>query len=369
MKTDRNMKTYRQNRWREGVIPKVISHKLSSSIFYHKLTLSKFSIMTLLPLLFSCQDILESPEETDDLECHTIMKVSGSHRGLAGSSLDIFTFDSSKAGLLDSYQRCEGFSGSELYLRSGSGEKNVFACSDGQRSRQEWSIVNSRESLDGLYADLRKERRAHLCMTGSASMDAGSGQVCDIRMRTLTSEIVLNSVSCDFSGRAYQDREISDVRVYLTNVNAQCRLTAEGEVMPVEIINAGGLDEEDLSQMAEPDMLVQEIPEGITEDVSEVGISLLCYPNASRKESPGTPFTRLVIEGKIDGETFWWPIDINREDGIEEPGIHRCRQYIYDVTITRKGSHDPDKTVETDAVRLQLNIKPWEEKDRYQVSF
>lgn len=297
------------------------------------------------------------------------MKVYGLQRNFTGSSLDIFTFDVSKAGLLDSYQRHEGFRGYEVYLRSGSGEKNVFACSDGQRSRQEWSIVNSLESLDGLYADLRKEGREHLCMTGSAPLDAGSGKDCNIRMRTLASEIILRSVSCDFSGRAYRDREISDVKVYLTNVNAQCRLTAEGEVMPTEIINAGGLSEEDMADMQEPGLLMQEIIDGITEDVSQVDIRLLCYPNASRNESPGTPFTRLVIEGRIDGETFWWPIDINREEGIEEPGIHRCRQYIYDVTITRKGSSDPDRTVETDAVRLQLKIKPWEEKDEYQVSF
>ena len=306
---------------------------------------------------------------SEEEDCCTVVKVAGLQGNLTGSSLDIFTFDDDKAGLLDSYQRHEGFSGSEVRLRSGSGSKTVFVCSDGQRTRQEWSIVNSLGTLDGLQADLRKESRKHLCLTGTASMDAGTGTGCDIRMRTLTSEIILRSVSCDFSGRAYQDREISDVRVYLTNVNAQCSLTAEGEVLPTEIINAGGLDEEDMADMLEPGLLMQEIEDGITEKGEEVDIRLMCYPNSSRKESPGTPFTRLVIEGRIDGETFWWPIDINREEGIDEPGIYRCRQYIYDVTITRKGSPDPDMPVDTDAVRLHFKTKPWEEKDRYQVSF
>lgn len=363
------MKTYRPNRWREGVFPKVISHKLSSSI-YHKLILSQLKFSAFLPLLFSCQSVVMETQETPEGESHgTVLKVAGRSGNLSGSSLDIFTFDNSKSGLLDSYQRYEDFHSDEVFLRSCSGEKSVFACADGQRSRQEWSIVNSQESLDMLYADLRKERREHLCMTGSCSMEAGRGQTYDIRLRTLASEVILSSISCDFSGRAYKDRSISDVKVFLTNVNAKCSLTAEGEILPTEIMNAGGLDEEDMAGMAEPDLLMQEITEGITESTSPVNISFICYPNASRKESPGAPFTRLVIEGKIDGETFWWPININREEGMDEQGIHRCRQYIYDLTITRKGSSDPDEVVETDAVRLQLNIKPWEEKEAYQVSF
>lgn len=368
MEKYRNMKTYNPNRWREGIFPKVISHKLSSSI-YHKLILSQLKFLISLPLLFSCQNVLEVQETHGGENNETVLKVAGRNGSLIGSSLDIFTFDSGKSGLLDSYQRYESFNSDEVNIRSCSGGKSVFVCSDGQRSRQEWSIVNSRESLDMIHTDLRKERREHPCMTGSCSMEAGRGQTYDIRLRTLASEVILRSISCDFSGRAYHDRGISDVKVFLTNVNAKCSLTAEGEVLPTEIINAGGLDEEDMAEMEEPDLLVQEITEGITETVSPVNISFLCYPNASRKESPGTPFTRLVIEGKIDGETFWWPININREEEMNEQGIHRCRQYIYDLTITRKGSSNPDEVVETDAVRLQLNIKPWEEKESYQVSF
>lgn len=363
------MKTYFTNRWREGVFSKVISHKLSSSIFYLKLTLSQFFTLILFPLLFSCQSIYETHGPDGGNDCGTILKVAGLQGNARGSSLDIFTFDDKREGLLDSYQSWESFSGSEVYLRSGSGSKSVFACYEGQRSRQEWSLVNSRKTLDGLYADLRKESREHLCMTGYASTDVGNGQTCYIKMRPLASEIILRTVSCDFSGRSYNDRKISDVKVYMINVNAQCSLTAEGVVMPIEIINAGGLDEEEMSDMHEPDLLMRELSNDITEDISSVNISFLCYPNASQSESPGTPFTRLVIEGKIDGETFWWPININREKDTEEQGIYRCRQYIYDLTITRKGSSDPDVVVKTDAVRLQLDIKPWKEVDTYQVSF
>lgn len=356
------------NRYRGKNIFNVNSYKLSFSTFLRPI-MGILTHLVLLPVLFSCRkDIDDTLRETEGMQL-TKASVSYPYSQYGTSGMDIFTFEGSGARHLDSYQHCEQFTGNRVNLRSGNGEKIVFACSNGQRSRQEWSIVNSMEALDRIYADLRKESRNSPCMTGVAVMNAGSGAPVSIEMRSLASEVVLRSVSCDFTGRAYTDRHISDVRVYLTNVNARCSITAEGDVLPTEIVNAGGLDEEDMETMKEPQMLMQEIPEGIRKEVAEVGLAFRCYPNASERESPGTPFTRLVIEGRIDGETFWWPIDINREESAQEQGIHRCRQYIYDVTITRKGSSSPEEVVETDAVRLQMNIRPWTEKDEYQVSF
>lgn len=362
------MDIHRQNRHREKKIFNLISYKLSFSTIYW-LHLSNLTTLLLLPVLFSCHTVQEIGPEGEDVRLETKAAISCPLSSLVRSQLDIFTFDDSGTRHLDSYQHCEEFTGQEVNLRSGSGEKIVFVCSNSRRSRQEWSIVNSMEALDRIHVDIRKESRESLCMTGGTGMDAGSGNPVSIDMRTLASEVVLRSVSCDFTGRAYRDNAISDVRVYLTNVNARCSITADGDVMPTEIINAGCLDEEDIATMIEPQILVQDIPGGIRGKASDISLCFLCYPNASPKDTPGTPFTRLVIEGRIDGETWWWPIDINRDGTSEEQGIHRCRQYIYDIVITRKGSSDPDTVVDTDAVRLQMNIRPWKEKDEYQVSF
>lgn len=358
----------RTNRYRGKNIFNVNSYKLSFSTFLRPV-MGILAHLVLLPVLFSCRK--DTDDTTMGTEAMQFTKASVSYpfSRHSASQMDIFTFENSGTGHLDSYQHYESYTGNTMSIRSGNGEKIVFACSNGQRSRQEWSIVNSMEALDRIYADLRKESINSPCMTGMNVMDAGTWTPVSIDMRPLSSEVVLRSVSCDFTGRTYTDRHISDVRVYLTNVNARCSITAEGDVLPTEIMNAGGLDEEDMKTMKETQMLMQEIPEGIREEVSEVGLAFRCYPNASERESPGTPFTRLVIEGRIDGETFWWPININRDESDQEQGIHRCRQYIYDVTITRKGSSSPEEVVETDAVRLQMNIRPWTEKDEYQVSF
>ena len=87
----------------------------------------------------------------------------------------------------------------------------------------------------------------------------------------------------------------------------------------------------------------------------------------SEQFGPGTPFTRLVIEGKIQGETFYWPLDINKEDGGY--GIGRNERYIYDITITRKGTKDPDSPVRKEDIDINFNVEKWNEKEGCEVIF
>ena len=86
-------------------------------------------------------------------------------------------------------------------------------------------------------------------------------------------------------------------------------------------------------------------------------------------EGPGTPFTRLVIEGKIRGETFWWPIEINREDGTQVPGIHRNCRYVFDIVITRKGNKDPDTAIGKETADIRMETRPWNEKEEQVIPF
>ena len=73
---------------------------------------------------------------------------------------------------------------------------------------------------------------------------------------------------------------------------------------------------------------------------------------------------RLVIEGKIDGTTYYWPLTAGGEMGIE-----RNMTYNYNILIRRKGTTDPDTPVEPKDIDIELNIKTWTEKENYQVRF
>ena len=356
------METYRKNGCRERGVSSIISYKLLSFQNFHTLIQGTISTLLLLPALFSC-----AADEDENGREVIMMKTSGN--SFPSGTLDVFTFNREGIGHLDSYQHLDCFSRPEIELRSQNGNKQVFICLNGHRSIYDWSAINSRQSLDNIYIELKDERRGALCTTGEVAIRAGSGTKYTVEMRSLASEIVLNSIKCDFKGKSYEGLPITEPVVYLTNVNSRCSLTSEGDIVPSEIINAGKADPEDITLLTEPDMIYQKIKDDIDNRGRDVGMSFICYPNASAADSPGTPFTRLVIEGRIDGETFWWPIEINRGKDTDRPGIHRNTRYIFDINITRKGSSGPDMILDTDAVEVKMSIIPWEEKEEQDVSF
>ena len=355
-KYKRKMKPYMKNRCREKILSTNSTNLFVSTLY--TLALSISTNLPILPALFSCTPMVQNVET----------RISMGNRWESGS-LDAFTFNDDRMGSLDSYQHWDSFSGNEIGIRSQNGKKHIFICMNGQRERQDWAGINSLASLEGIQIDLREERRERLCMTGETEVRTGSTGIYEIHMRPMVSEVKVNSLRCDFSGKTYEGECLQDVRIYLTNINAICSITAEDMILPTEIINAGHADYDEIESFLEPDMIYRELEGSIGKEGTDLGISLLCYPNGSTKESPGTPFTRLVIEGRLEGETFWWPIEINRSEDTDEPGIYRNRQYIFDICLTRKGTSDPEDVLDIDAADINMNIRSWTEKEEYQVAY
>lgn len=289
--------------------------------------------------------------------------------GTGVHTLDIFTFNDDELKRLDSYQRIEDPDIEEVDIRSQNGDKHIVICANSHCGKEDWADVNSLQSVEDRYADLASEHRRSPLMTGTGRACAGDGNVHTIHLRTLAAEIVLRSIRCDFTGKPYAGERITDVSIYLTNVNARCRMLADNEVKPTHILNAGGLDREDVMNLEEPDLIFTTMKASVGDIACRPDIRLLCYPNSWHEESPGTPFTRLVIEGTLEGERFVWPMDINREKGNKEPGIYRNCSYIYDVVITRKGVTDPEETMTTDMMDISMEVKKWEEKEGYSIEF
>ena len=352
-----------KNVCREKSISSTISNKLSTLNVHHP-ALGIITTLLLLPALSSCTDSVDPVSaKSEDTVMTTKVTLELTDEASIPGQIDIFAFENSGAGHLDSYQHIESSDCRTIEFRSQSGEKHVFICADGQRDIYGWAGINSYESLDKIYIDLRKERREALCATAEGIINAGSGIIHHMELRKMASEVVLRSIRCDFSGTGYEGETITGVCVYLTNVNTQCALTADSHIIPMETANQGGLDPDDVESFREPDMIFREMAEDIGRKSHDVDMSFICYPNTSVRESPGTPFTRLVIEGKIRGETFWWPIDINREDGTQEPGIHRNCRYVFDIVITRKGNKDPDTAIGKETADIRMETRPWNEKE------
>lgn len=317
----------------------------------------------LLPALFSCCSPIDEPHSAVMFNAERPMN------GTEVRTLDIFTFNDDELRRLDSYQRIEYPDSDEIGIRSQNGDKHIILCANAHISKEDWAGVNSVESLEGRYADLMAERRECLLMTGRSDLRTGIGTGNAIVMRPLIAEVVLKSIRCDFTGKTYEGKEVTDVCVYLTNVNARCQMLAEGKIKPTHIINTGGPDMDAIMSMAEPDMLFKELKEPVGNTVCQTDIRLLCYPNSWPEESPGTPFTRLVIEGSLDGDRYIWPIEVNRAEGETDAGIHRNCSYVHDVVLTRKGLLSHDDKFETDMMTINMDVVKWKEKERYSIPY
>lgn len=317
----------------------------------------------LLPALFSCSTPL--PEVCSSVTVSAIASMEGQRI----HTLDIFTFNDDRLMRLDSYQRIEEPDPERIDIRSQNGNKHIIICANAHNDSNGWADINSVQSIEGRYAELTSERRDCLLMTGRCSTAAGTGEIQTMTLRPLVSEITLRSIRCDFTGKPYDGKEITDVSVYLTNVNARCLLLAEGDIRPTGIINSGELDRGQVMCLAEPDMLLRSLNVPVGKATYTPCISLLCYPNSSSEESPGTPYTRLVIEGTLDGERLMWPIDVNHGEGTVNPGIHRNCSYVHDVVITRKGVSDLDEVISSDIMKVCMEVMKWEEKEGYSIEF
>ena len=323
------------------------------------------TLLSLLPAsLYGCS----APEELQYTKTVICTKISANHATCQMKDIDIFVFNDDRIQQMDCYQRVEDPPSWNNEIISGSGDRIITVCANTGKKLNEWFRISSLSHLKEITMSLEEDSMSYPLMSGISYSRSGSeSHRTDISICPLMSIVELRSIRCDFSQRPYAGEKMTDVTVYLTNINGECRIMDSENILPSRIINAGRLREDDMKQFIDPGMVMQEIRGKISMETIHPGIELACYPNNSMTEGPGTPFTRMVIEAKVQGETFYWPLDINRqEDGY---GIGRNERYIFDVTITRKGTKDPDTPIRAEDIDITFTIEKWNEKKDCTITF
>lgn len=275
-----------------------------------------------------------------------------------GGTLDILTFEDDRLMRLDSYLRFDEFQDMNAYAESTGGDKIFFLCANSRKDRFGWSDIRSYHSLRETTLDLEDESISFPLMTGECRTKAG-GIDGEAQLSPAACMIRLKRISCDFSGTPYAGKKITEARAYLTNVNATCRLLQKDSDPPMRIINSGQLNEFEIKNFDHKEAIVQTIADEIGTSPLTPEAEFLCYPNTG--EFP----TRLVIEGKIGSELWYWPITI--EDGLGGP--RKGYIYSYDIHIRRKGTDSPDIPVEIKEIEIGINIRSWKETTDCSVRF
>ena len=181
------------------------------------------------------------------------------HDGTRIKSADIFTFNNDRLQKLDSYQRIENIDACSLKLATRTGDKKIFICANGGWQMLDWIGINSIEALKEIRAEIEDERWTAPIMTGEAMFSADDLQNIEVEMKMIAAEVQVRSLSVNFSGKGYEGEELTDIRVYLTNVNASCSLVPGETVMPERVINYGGYNEDDIRMMSEPGLIFQKV--------------------------------------------------------------------------------------------------------------
>ena len=327
-------------------------------------------LLILCPAFISCSENIEpDPEDSgtpaDNAAAADILLLRSP---LAAGVLDVFCFNDDKLRKLDSYQRITTTEEPDrVEVASGSGGIIMDVIANSPLTPEDCGSVFSYDDILKLHSELVNDNPERPVMTGECRIGPGFGRECRMTLEPILACISVNSICCDFHKRPYKDATLKNVSFYLTNISGRYPFFGPEPEAPAGILNYGGQNQEDIDLFVEPGMIRSgTIPE-IGTSVIYPDIRLYCYPNRCPEESLGCPFTRLVIEGELDGEKTWYPININRgllpagtSSGYGTSGPERNHTYTYDITITRKGVSDPDIAFSLDGISCSFSVTPWE---------
>ena len=255
--------------------------------------------------------------------------------------MDIFAFNDDGIRALDSYSRSYPYGTPADTVSLASGPKIVVAVANCALPDPLVTGLHCYEDLRGAVAEFTSDHPSYPVMSGEAHFSAGGGATCTVTLEPLMSVVEVQSLECRME-EPWRGQRLSGVRVYLTGVGNRAGLLEQEGFLPTETLNNGGLSEQDLGRLPYSGMVYKYLGNGRTsgETTRYDGASLYCYPNEAEEETFASPYTRLVVEGKIDGRTCYYafPVNRGRYAGDGTPGIGRNRRYVFNLTITRPGT-------------------------------
>lgn len=218
------------------------------------------------------------------------------------------------------------------------GEKKIVALVN---AGLEENVVDIAD-LGSRTVNLKDSGAENIVMVGTKDTElTGSGPV-TINAERLAAKIVLNSVQLSLPIQ-FKDISFEINSVYLINA-AGDKAYMDANV-PSVWYNLGAYDPASSMALLYEDVSDAKIVSG--GNPYSTDHYFYCYPNDTDTK------TRLVVEAVIEGETYYYPITL---DKVESNNL-----YTYALTITRFGSDSPDKPLEDGAVNFTVHVTAWNE--------
>lgn len=279
--------------------------------------------------------------------------------------MDLFVFRTDVGredyGALEYYKRFssdECSSSFDFSLELTTGSKRIISIANPHRDT--WPNITNLSLIEKEIASLQDENIKNFTMLGVVNMDVTKSTTVSYSLSRLVSRVIVSNIRTKFEGTPYEGSSLKNVKLYLTNVQGQ-KYIATNNGLNLKILNADGPVSGDIDGCD----IVGMIYEDTGVDVSDAGHStkhyFYCYANSISSEDTNNKFTRLVVEGQINGVTYYYPIPL--KDLINN------YSYSYDISILRPGSLDPSDDVTMAEIALTCNVLDWQEQSLYNVEF
>lgn len=296
-----------------------------------------------------------------------VTRAAGSGHGVQSDdnyvkTLDVFVFASD--GKLDTYKKFDnvGTSLGGLQLTTKTGSKKIHVIANSHISS--WTGVTTLTEFEKKVSNLKSEGLKSFTMTGSTDAQISAASNITVTVNRLASRIKLNSIKTSFAGTPYAGKTLSNVKVYLTNAyGTKSFMTGENPSSPL-VLNKNALVVSDTSGFS-MNAAIAEVLKAPVGDAGETNPHYFyCYENLVAAETSAVKFTRLVIQGDLDGTTYYYPIQINRENygyvaSNGHKGVRRNTSYTYNVVINRPGSLSPSEDITLGTISLSVSVANW----------
>lgn len=281
------------------------------------------------------------------------------------NTIDVFIFrntDPTSADYqkLDTYKRFSGDALSDLTLNTTTGPKTI--CIIVNEHTNAFIGVTDLTKFRGLVTNLNQEQIKSFTMYGETEETLGTTSSVSISVKRHISRVAVTSIKTKFAGTPYSGMTLSNIKLYLVNAHAQKLIYNNGSSPSTPLIfNAAALSGDDANSTVEANLIY----EPLTGTINDTGITtpyyFYCYSNETNNIEG---CTKMVLQGDLDGVTYYYPILINQDGyGYESTtgyyGVRRNTTYSYGITVTRPGSLDPNIPLVPGSLELTVSVDDW----------
>lgn len=269
-------------------------------------------------------------------------KVEGTADENAVNDLQVFVFDHN--GMLEAYAHEDRNS---VSLSCSSGNKEVVALVN-ERPLED---VVSLTDLKGRTSFLSDNSIGSMVMEGKETIQMRASTSMSLPVSRLASRITISGISVDFELDQHDSQPFQIKSIYLLNVAGdRTYLTpTKPGLWHNKVFRESGTP-----PVAEINLTDVYVDAGTPYNVVH---HLYCYPNPTSSDESGgvwTPRkTRLVVEAELGGKKYYYPVTLK--------DLQSNTAYTVKMKITRPGSSQPDKPVDSQTASFTVSVAPWED--------